>query len=204
MWTLFLKNWKALAIVAGALFVMWLWGEYKYFRLESIRQTENNNSQRKFDSLHYAEQVLSKDEINDYLEYQNKDLRDKIKADGIDKDRLMSIISNNYKYANQDSKSYDMSPLIQAINEKREMSQPRKDTTKCMTVEGNVEFKDNKLTVNVTNREFHNKSDGIVYWQRREWKLLWFKTRLFGRKEFTAKQYDECGQSEVMKIEKKK
>lgn len=204
MWMLFLKNWKALVIIAGALFVMWLWGEYKYFKLETQRQTENISSQRKFDSLHISEQVLDEKQISEYLTYQNKDLKDKIAADGIKQNRLMSIISNNYKYANAQSKEYDISPLLNAINEKREMSQPWKDTTKCMTVEGNVEYKDNKLTVHVINREFKNKSDGIVYWQRRQWKFLFFKTRILGKKEFTAKQYDQCGQSEVMKIEKKK
>lgn len=201
---LFLKNWKSLTLVALLLGAMWFWGEYKYYKLESQRQTENISNLRKFDSLHYAEQILSKDQINDYLQYQNKDLKAKIESDGIKQERLVSIISNNYKYANQEQKQYDISPLINAINEKREMSQPWKDTTNCMTVEGNVEYKNNKLSVNVTNREFKNKSDGIVYWQRRQWKLLFFKTRFLGKKEFTSKQYDQCGESKVMKIEKKK
>lgn len=201
---LFLKNWKSLTLVALLLGAMWFWGEYKYYKLESQRQTENISNLRKFDSLHYAEQILSKDQINDYLQYQNKDLKAKIESDGIKQERLVSIISNNYKYANQEQKQYDISPLINAINEKKEMSQPWKDTTNCMTVEGNIEYKNNKLSVNVTNREFKNKSDGIVYWQRREWKLLFFKTRFLGKKEFTSKQYDQCGESKVMKIEKKK
>ena len=73
-----------------------------------------------------------------------------------------------------------------------------------MTIEGDVKYNDNQLTVHVTNRDFKNKSDGVVYWQRRQWKLFWFNTRILGKKEFTSKQFDQCGKTQIIKIEKKK
>ncbi|MNL86767.1 hypothetical protein D3C87_2156190 [compost metagenome] len=56
----------------------------------------------------------------------------------------------------------------------------------------------------VDDRQFHNKSDAVAYWERREWNFLGFKTRFLGKKQFTAKVFDECGESRTMKIEKKK
>jgi hypothetical protein len=72
-----------------------------------------------------------------------------------------------------------------------------------MTIKGSVNFDGNNLKVVITDREFKNKSNGVVYWERRQWNLLGFKTRFLGKKQFTSKVLDECGESKILQIEKK-
>ncbi|TDO66942.1 hypothetical protein EV143_1371, partial [Flavobacterium chryseum] len=98
----------------------------------------------------------------------------------------------------------DLSGIVEAIKSNIPSSQVVVDTTKCMTTKGIISFKDNKLTWTVLDRTFENKSDAVAYWERRQWQFLGIKTRLFGKKEFTSKSFDECGESRTMKIEKKK
>jgi hypothetical protein len=203
MITSLLKYWKEGLIVLAIIVAVWFYKDWKFQKAENIRQTENNRQQRHADSTHFVSQILSADEIKDYLQYQNKDLKQLLQDSNIRENRLQSIISTTYRYTENTQKGYDASGIIEAIKENRDLTVPFSDTTKCMTIKGNVTFKNDSLKVNITEREFKNKNDNVVYWQRREWKLLFFKTRFLGKKEFTGKTFDQCGQSQTIKIEKK-
>lgn len=137
------------------------------------------------------------------MQYENGDLKNKLANAGIKENRIESIISNSYKYKNNSKQESDVSGLVDAIKNSIPKEQSWIDSTKCMTIKGTVSFDGKKLKVVVNDREFKNKSDGVAYWERRQWNFLGIKTRLFGKKEFTAKQFDECGESKVMKIQKK-
>lgn len=189
-----------LAIMAA----IWFYKDWEFQKSENIRQTENARQMRIADSTHFASQVLSAGEIKEYLEYQNKDLKALLQESNIRENRLQSIMSTTYRYADNTQKGYDVSGLIAAINQKREFTVPFSDTTKCMDIKGNVTFKNDILKVNITGREFKNKTDNVIYWQRRQWKLFGIKTRFLGKKEFTSATFDQCGKSTIMKIEKKK
>lgn len=201
--TYFLKYWKYLLLLVLIGVGVWMYKDYQFQKAENKRQTENAQQLRRKDSVGFAEQLLSKQEINDYLEYDNKDLKLLLEQNNIRENRLQSILSNQYRYQDKTEKGYDVSGLIAAINQKREFTVPFSDTTKCMQINGNVTFKNDSLKVNITDRQFKNKTDNVVYWQHREWKFLGIKTRFLGKKEFTAKTFDQCGKSEIMKIEKK-
>lgn len=201
---LILKNIKALFIVFLVIGVVWFYKDYQYQKSENIRQTENASQLRKADSLKFTSQILSKDEVKDYLEYQNSDLNNKLAKEGIKLNRIESIVSNLYKYKDTSTNETDVSGLITAIKSSIPKSQSWIDSTKCMTTKGTVSFDGQKLKVIVNDREFKNKSDAVAYWQHRQWKFLGITTRFLGKKEFTAKQFDDCGESKIMKIEKKK
>lgn len=201
---LFLKQIKLIGVIVVTAFIVWLWQDRKFQKTEKERQTENASGLRKADSLHYTGQILTQRELNDYLLYQNSDLRNKLDKSGIKTNRVESIVSNNYYYKDTTSQFSDVSPLVKSILEGRPDEQKFQDTTKCLKINGGVVFDGKTLKVKVDDREFKNKSDAVAYWERRQWKFLFIKSRLFGKKEFTAKTFDECGESRIMKIEKKK
>ncbi|EJL66324.1 hypothetical protein [Flavobacterium sp. CF136] len=198
------KNIKYIAVIALVIAVVWFYKDYQFQKLENSRQTENASQLRKSDSLRFTTQILTANEIKDYLQYQNSDLKKKLDNAGIKVSRIESIVSNSYKYRDTSKRETDVSGLVAAIKNSIPKEQTWSDTTKCLTVDGIVSFDGQKLKVVVNDREFKNKSDAVAYWERRQWKFLGIKTRLFGKKEFTSINFDECGESRVMKIEKKK
>jgi hypothetical protein len=199
----FLKYWKQGLIALGIVAAIWFYKDWQFQKSENIRQTENARQLRLMDSIKSSSQLLSKTEIAEYLEYNNKELKKLLEESRIRENRIQSIMSNQYRYQDNTSKGYDISGLINAINQKKEFTVPFQDTTKCMTIGGNVTFKNDSLKVNITNREFKNKTDNVVYWERRQYKIFGIKTRFLGKKQFTAKTFDQCGESQIMKIEKK-
>lgn len=200
--SIILKNIRIIFIVLLITGGIWIYKDWQFQIAENIRQTENNSQQRKYDSLRFTSQSLTKDEIKEYLKYQNPDLQKKLENSNIKLNRIESIVSNLYKYKDTAKQETDVTGLVAAIKNSIPKSQSWTDSTKCLTTKGTVSFDGQKLKVIVNDREFKNKSDGVAYWQRREWSLFGIKTRFLGKKEFTAKQFDECGESKIMKIEK--
>ena len=202
--SIMIQNLKTIGIVLIALIAVWFYKDYTFQKSENDRQTENSSQLRKADSLNFTSQILSEKEMKDYLQYQNSDLKKKLVAEGIKVSRIESIVSQTLKYRDTTKRETDVSGLVDAIKNSIPKQQSWSDTTKCLKVDGIVSFDGNKLKVVVNDRQFTNKSDAVAYWERRQWNFLGIKTRLFGRKEFTSKGFDECGESRIIKIEKKK
>lgn len=198
-----LHNFKTILIIIGIGVGIWFYKDYQFQKEENIRQTENASQLRKADSLHYASQLLNKEEIKDYLQYDNKDLGNKLTANKVNYNRIESIVSQTLKYRDTTKKQYDVSKIIEAIKKGIPTKTNFLDTTKCQTNKGYVEFKNDSLKVVFTEKTFQNKSDAVAFWERKQWSFLGIKTRFLGKKQFTAKTYDQCGKSVTMKIEKK-
>jgi len=199
-----IKNIKIIGLVVLLGAAVWFYKDWQFQKQENVRQTENARQLRMQDSLRFANQILTSREISEYLKYSNSELKQLLDQANIRENRLQSILSVQYKYQDQTAKQYDVSKILEAIKEKKEFTVPFVDTTKCMTIKGNVHYLNDNLSVNITDREFKNKTDNVVYWKRREWKFLGIKTTFLGKKEFTAKTFDQCGESLITKVEKKK
>lgn len=195
---------KIVAIAIAVAIIIWFYKDWQYQKEENIRQTENVRQLRMSDSLRFTSQILTERELKEYLEYNNKDLKKLLQESNIRENRIQSLISNEYRYQDKTAKGYDISGLIAAINQKKELTVPFADSTKCMFITGNVTFKNDSLKVNITDRQFKNKTDNVVFWERNQWSFLGIKTRFLGKKQFTAKTFDQCGESKIMRIEKKK
>lgn len=198
-----LSNAKNILLIAALIVAVWLFKDWQFQKSENIRQTENARQLRISDSLKFANQVLTSQEIKEYLEYQNKDLKNKLSSAGVKSDKIKSVITHNYYYKDTTTQVTDVSPLIKSILQGLPDEQNFIDTTKCLTTKGSIVFDGNKLEVKVNDREFKNKTDAVVYKERRQWSFLGFKTRFLGKRQFTAKVFDECGESKILKIEKK-
>ncbi len=204
LFTPYIQTIRTFLIIVGIALAIWFFKDWQYQKAENIRQTENASQLRKQDSLNLASQVLTAAEIKDYLEYQNKDLQFKLKQSGIKESRLESITSNNYYYKDTVKQSTDVSKLINSIRLGNADEQSFADTTKCQTIKGKIKYSGKDLKVEIDYREFKNKTDAVVYQERRQWKFFGIKTRFLGKKQFTSKVFDECGESKIIKIEKKK
>lgn len=180
-----LKNLKTLFIILLAGFAIWIYKDYEFQKKENARQTENNRQTRISDSLRFSSQILNANELKDYLQYENSDLKNKLANAGIKTNRIEKITNNNYNYKDSVNRNFKGKFI---------------DSTKCLVIKGTV---NDNGTVSITDRQFHNKSSAVAYWERKEWSFLGFKTRFLGKKQMTAKVFDECGESEIINIEKK-
>lgn len=199
-----LHNLKTLLIVTGIVVAVWFYKDWQFQKSENIRQTENASQLRKADSLRFTSQNLTSQEIQDYLQYSNPYLAKKLKTDNIKLNRIESIISQNLKYRDTVIKEIDLQKIINAVKGNIPTSTPIIDSTKCLTIKGFVKYENDSLKLKITERVFNNKTDAVAYWERRQWSFLGIKTRFLGKKQFTAKTYNNCGESHILKIEKKK
>lgn len=183
--SLVLKNLKNIFIVLLIIGAVWFYKDYEFQKTENIRQTENNRQIRISDSLHYSAQILNANELKDYLEYENSDLKNKLSGAGIKTNRIKEIVSTEYFFKDSIIKKYIPGPFI--------------DSTKCLTIKGFVD----STGVTITSREFKNKTDAVAYWERRQWNFLGIKTRFLGKKQMTAKVFNNCGESQIININKK-
>lgn len=202
MVTSLFKELKTVVLIFMIIAAVWFYKDYNYQKHENIRQTENARQLRMSDSMRFASQILTSKEIAEYLQYQNGDLKSKLEKDNIKLSRIESIISNQYRYQDTTKQKTDLSGLVSAVKNSIPKKQEWIDTSKCMTIKGDVSFDGSKLSVSVNNREFKNKTDAVAYWDRREWSFLGFKTRFLGKRQITAKVYDDCGNSQIINISK--
>lgn len=201
--TPYIQTIRTILIIAGISAGIWFYKDREFQKAEKERQAENNHQTRIADSLHYSSQILTANEIKEHLQYQNLELKNKFLKDGIKLNRIESIVSTNYRYRDTIKRETDISSLVESIKNSIPKTQDWIDTTKCQTTKGTVSFDGQKLKVIINDREFKNKSDAVAYWERRQWKFLFIKSRFWGKKQFTAKTYDDCGESRILKIEKK-
>jgi mRNA-degrading endonuclease HigB of HigAB toxin-antitoxin module len=181
---LILKNIKLLGIAALIVCCVWFYKDYQHQKSENLRQTENVVQLRKADSLRFCVQKMTADEMKRYFEFQNKQLLDQLTKAGIKTNRIKEIVSVKYNYKDTLVKKYPVGPFV--------------DSSQCLVIRGYVD----SSGVIIQNRQFKNKMDAVAYWQRRQWSFLGIKTRFLGKKEMTAKVFDDCGESRVIKIEK--
>jgi hypothetical protein len=165
---------------------IWFYKDWQFQKLENIRQTENVRQIRISDSLRFSSQIVNSNELKDYLQYQNSNLLNNLKKEGIKENRIKEIVSTNYFYRDTTYREFKGSKFI--------------DSTKCLTIKGTI---NENGSVSITDRNFHNKTDAVAYWERKQWSFLGIKSRFFGKKQMTAKVFNECGESQIINIKKK-
>lgn len=199
-----LDNLKTYLIVIGIIAAVWFYKDYTYQKAENKRQSANIEQIRMMDSLRFASQTYTKKELDEYLEYSRKDLQNFLDENNVRTRRIERIITQQLDYLDNQTRTTDLQPILDAIKQQRDIAIPVKDSTKCLVVEGWVKFENDSLKLDLDSRKFKNKTDVVSYWERNQWKFLGIKTRLFGRKKATVIIKDECGRSETFVIDKRK
>ncbi len=197
-----LQNIKTIIIVALIGVAIWFFKDYQFQRAENQRQSENNRQIRIADSLKFSSQILNKMELADYLTYQNKGLKTNLEKNNIKLNRIESILSQSFRYQDDTLRASDISNIVSAVRNNIPAKQPFSDKTNCLQVDGFVSYEKDSMKVNITSRTFNNKYDAVAYWERRQWSLLGIKTRFLGKKQMTAKVFDQCGNTITTEIKK--
>lgn len=197
-----MNNLKTIIFISLCMSIFFLYNEYSYQKDENIRQTENVRQNAFLDSTKYAQFKFSESEIKRHLEFQNKKLLNKLKTDNVKTERIKDIITTKVIYKDTTFKQTDVNAIIQAVKQSIDIIVPYKDSTECLVIKGFIQYKNDTLRNVITKRVFKNTSNSVVYWQRKKWSILGIKTRFLGKKEFIAKNYNDCGTIETIKIEK--
>ena len=197
-----INNIKFLIIVLVLGAGIWVFKDWQFQRSENQRAAENERQMKYVDSLKYAYVILSDKQLKEYVE-DRADLMAVIKDNGIKMQRVQKILIQALSYRDTVDNNVDLSPILSAINNKKDFTLPVIDSTKCMIIKGTVKYINDQLSFQFDERTYKDKTTVIGYWQRRQWKFLWFKTRLFGKKEGTAVVSSECGVSQTIEIQKK-
>ena len=196
-----LVHFLAIGLIALVGFAFWALGEIKYQKSERDRQMDNYENLRDLDSLQVAFLTFrTNEEMEDYIK-SNKDLNDLLTEQDIKLRKVNSIIYQKQQYIDNLNNRLDVTGLVEKVRKDIPAKMNWVDSTECLTIKGNVEYKNDSLAVNVTSRKFDNKIAIIGGWQRDQRN---FFTRIFGRKKATVTASSKCGTAQTIIIEKQK
>lgn len=198
-----MDNIKTISIIIAIGFAVWFYKDYENEKRENKRQKENIENLRRYDSLKHASQTYNKDELEEFLDYSRQDLKNFLKEQEIRSKQIKRILTQNISYRDTTINVLDLKPVLDAINQKKEIKIPIIDSSKCLIIKGYIAFKKDTLSLDITERNFTNKSDVISYWKRKKWSFLGIKTRFLGRKEAKIIIKDSCGKTETFIINSK-
>lgn len=200
-----IKNWKAILISLLVIALVYNCEQKKVYKQTADRQTENVRQANAFDSLKFKTQNLTSKELKELLEYRDKELLKQLNQDKIKVQKIEKIINNEYFYRDTIQNNINLDSILKAVYSKVPKEQVVLDTLNCIKVKGRILFDGKSLSLQIDSKEVKNKSSLIVYQERKQWKLLGIKTRIFGKRQLTSKTYNECGDSktELIQITKK-
>lgn len=179
-----------------------LYQEVKFQKAEKVRQLDNYKNLRDLDSTKNAVlQFKTKAELQGYIN-SNKDLSKLLDKANIKLRKTESIVYVQQKYIDSLSRPHEVTPIIQYIKQDIDATEQWQDSSTCLIIKGNLEYKSGKLNVNVTDRIWNNKIAIIGGWERNQWSFLGIKTRLFGRRIATVKAVSNCGESKTVVLKK--
>ncbi|UYW02132.1 hypothetical protein K5I29_04320 [Flavobacterium agricola] len=167
---------------------------------EVSRLSENAKQKLHADSLKFSSEILKRAEFEEYLEYQNKELKRLLAKEKINTRKVERVIITETEYIDRDTSIVNLDSIKKSILANLPTKQNFELIDSCSTIKGHVGFDGTVLDLKITEKQFNNKIDVVLYKQRRQWKFLGIKTRLFGKREVTARVFDQCGQSSTQEI----
>lgn len=197
-----LERIKTAVITISLICTTWLVWQNNSLKGENSRLSENSGQ-----LIGNSEQLslsFTKQELNSYLEARDSALLKRLGKEGINLSKVEKLTSVNHYYQDTVKKSFDVSPIIEAINKKEPLSIKWSDTTKCLPVSGDASYNGKTLTVNVTSKEYKTKTDAVWYQDRKQWEFWFIKSKFLGKRIVSGKVFDECGKSKIVEITKAK
>ena len=198
-----INNLKTIAIVMLIVMSVWLYKDYGFQKSENIRQTENNRQLRKFDSTKYSQEILNLKEFREVVDGDVK-LKKILDENNIKIRNLTRIIRQSTKYNDNKNRETNLQPIIKAIVNDYPEKMEIIDSTSCLIIRGNIEYKNDSLKLNITERGYNDESEIIGHLQRRKRKILFWNTRFLGRRQAEVKVINQCGNVTTKIIERKK
>lgn len=181
---------------------IWFYKDY-LDKKEFKENTENNQSWNdRFDSLRVSYIVFTDKQMITHIN-EKTELKKLLKENGIRTARVTSIMNHLLRFRDTTIVNTDLSEVVDAINTKKDIVIPFKDSTKCLLIKGDIIYSGHTLGLRISDRIFTSNTTAVAFWERREWNFLGIKTRFLGKKQGTVKLIDECGESQIINIDKK-
>jgi hypothetical protein len=118
-----------------------------------------------------------------------------IKSSNIKPKWIKEYIEINHHYHNTDTNivTVTIDPIDNTKYNFREKIE-------CFNVEGFISLKEKLPKLTLTTVGYNTKIDYIIYQNRKEWKFLFVKSRLFGSKQNKLYISSDCGETEVKHV----
>lgn len=195
-----INNLKLYIIVATVLAAIFFITDWKYQKREKEIQLENTRQLLNLKNTNSAELLLSKKQISEYIK-SNLELQKILRDNSIKPNRVEKIVETRYEYIDNNEAKKDVTPIVEKIRKNTSFSIPIIDSTKCLVIKGSIDYSNDSLSYKITSRVFNNKTTIVGYWERKQWKFLFIKSRLFGKIQAVTKVHDECGNSKTQTTE---
>lgn len=190
-------------IIAMGFALFTIWNQMMFHKYESIRKGDNTRALIELQEEKTAHlEFRTTREIEDYVESE-QELKDLLEDANVKLRRANNIIWQKQTYIDNMERSTDVSSLIENIRKNIQATEKWSDSTECLVLGGNVEFKDNTLRVNVTEREFNNSIAIVSDWERVPGTWI-AKVLGLGRKVPSVTATSACGESKTVVIERTK
>jgi len=192
-----------IAIIIGAGYVYTDWQE----KIQELKRVNENQAAKiKLDSLKIAEVTYNKQEIEDYLTFENKDLKQKLLNNNIKLNRIEKIVTQKFQFRDTVKKITSLNPMVQSIRAGKPHTIPFIEKGKCFTVGGNIVYNGaDSLDLQITERGYRDKLNNVTTWKRSTTRWLFgFKSTLFGHPIAKVNIFNDCGTIETLTIEAKK
>lgn len=196
---LFLKNLKLILIIGVCLLLLGFYKDWEYQKLENLRNTENIRQSHLEDSLRRAVYIYNNQQMQEYLN-SKKDVNRIVKESGVKENRIKEITTTKIIYRDTlRSTIYLPSPCrLDSVPKILKFT----DSTNCIVIKGIVTTLKDSLQLTFTSKEYKGASTTIWFWERRQWKFLFIKSRFLGKPQISAKVIDECGESRTITVKK--
>lgn len=196
-----ISNIKTFVIVALSAAAIWFYKDWRYKTEEVARVRHNAEQVRKQDSTRYSEQVLTKQELIQEMEYNRRDLLARLEKQDIKLKNIQRIVSTKKTYTDTVATSIILEGLLEAIEQKREITVPFKDSTDCIIIEGNLHFNGKDIKLNNLSKKFTSTTDIVAYLEKRSFWKFW---KWFSKRKVSITVVDSCGKSETQIIDVKR
>ena len=192
-----------LTIIAMAGTMAVIWDKMMFHKYESTRKGDNYTAMQNLNKEKTAHlEFRSTREIEDYVESE-AELKALLDKTELKLKRANTIIYQKQKYIDNELRATDVTDMVASIKNNLYAKEEWRDSTECLVIDGNVEFKDSKLNVNVTGRDYDNSLAIVSTWDRvpNTWVA---KVLGLGRKVPTVIASSKCGDSKTVIIERTK
>lgn len=165
---------------------------------EKNRINDNYQSYVQEHSTNTLELSLTRKELKEYLEKNREELLDSFKKLNIKPKQIERIITNTISYRDTTGTEINLDSILNSIKQNKPVTLPFNEGNECMKISGFVSYKNDSLSLKITEKTYNDTIDIVRHWKRK--KILFFR---IGKKEYKDTILNKCGEIHTSIIERK-
>lgn len=202
-----LLNIKNILIVAVIVAIVWLFTSWKHLGEENVRIKANYENALFEKEQQFTEFKFEKNqELQHYLELsdtQTSGLKEQLKQTNIKLNRITQIVSTSIRSRDTIINTIDLDSLAVKIKSDKSFVIPIEDKTDCFYFKAQFVYENGTSRIEVLDRQYTDTINQVSHWERKQWRFLFIKSRLFGKKVAKVTLFNKCGDVKTITINKK-